>query len=286
MGGNTLEMICPNDDTRMVVIENAETVSFRGREITVRTEFFKCPECGLEAQNIPQKARIQELVADKYREEEGLLTSKQIRECRSKFGLTQAELAEKVGVGIASIKRWENGVVQNKSMDQLLRKRLFEFSFDSEETNCSRIISGDRLFSLERTKLAIKTLESFLQTTESLLKENDPNDKMLIATKYLWYMDFIAYKELGRSITGGSYAALPYGPQLNNYRDLVDQIMRADESLAEPLKKDEFKIIESVAKKFPEPQMVYFAAHEERVCKEKKYGSLIPYTDALQLKGF
>ena len=187
---------------------------------------------------------------------------------------------------IASIKRWENGVVQNKSMDQLLRKQLFEFSFDSEETNCFKIISGNRLFSLERTKLAIKTLESFLQTTESLLKENDPNDRMLIATKYLWYMDFIAYKELGRSITGGSYAALPYGPQLNNYRDLVDQIMRADESLAEPLTKDEFKIIESVAKKFPEPQMVYFAAHEERVWKEKQYGFFIPYTDALQLKGF
>ena len=221
MGGNTLEMICPNDDTRMEVIENAETVPFRGKEITVRAEFFKCPECGLKAQTIPQKARIQELVADKYREEEGLLTSNQIRECRSKLGLTQAELAEKVGVGIASIKRWENGVVQNRSMDQLLRKRLFEFSFDSEETNFSIAISGNRLFSLERTKLTIKTLESFLQTTDPLLKENDPNDKMLIATKYLWYMDFIAYKELGRSITGGTYAALPYGPQLNNYRDLV-----------------------------------------------------------------
>ena len=286
MDGDILEMICPHDDTTMEVVESAETVKFRGKELTFRAETFKCSECGYKEPTTEQSARKQVKLADEYRKGEGLLTSNQIRECRNRLNLTQAELAKKIKVGIVSIKRWENGVVQSRSMDQLLRRQLFEFSFDSEETNCFSIINGNRLFSLGRTKLTIQTLESILKTTDPLLKENDPNDKMLIATKYLWYMDFIAYKELGRSITGGTYAVLPYGPQLNNYRDLVGHIQRADDSLAEPLTKDEVKIIESVAKKFPEPQMVYFAANEERVCKEKQYGSLIPYTDALQLKGF
>ena len=83
----------------MEVIENAETVPFRGKEITVRADYFKMSRMWFKADKIPQKAKYPELVADKYREEEGLLTSKQIRECRSKLGLTQAELAEKIGVG-------------------------------------------------------------------------------------------------------------------------------------------------------------------------------------------
>ena len=285
MDGDILEMICPNDRTRMEAVEAAKTERIRGKELTVRAEIFKCPKCDYSEPTKEQAARIQIKLADEYRKGEGLLTSNQIRECRSRLSLTQAELAKKIKVGLVSIKRWEKGVIQSRSMDQLLRKKLFEFSFDTEETNCFSIVNGNRLFSIERTKLALKKIESFLSMTEPLLKDDIQNDKMLIATKYLWYMDFIAFNELGRSITGATYAVLPYGPQLNNYRDLVGHIQRADDSLAEPLTKDEVKIIESVAKKFPEPQMVYFAANEERVCKEKQYGSLIPYTDALQLKG-
>lgn len=34
---------------------------------------------------------------------------------------------------------------------------------------------------------------------------------MLYAAKYLWYADMVAFRDLGRSITGASYAALPMG---------------------------------------------------------------------------
>jgi hypothetical protein len=44
-----------------------------------------------------------------------------------------------------------------------------------------------------------------------------------------------ARRDMGRGMTGATYAALPMGPQLNNYRDLVDEILRADPADAEPL---------------------------------------------------
>ena len=56
------------------------------------------------------------------------------------------------------------------------------------------------------------------------------NDKMLFAAKYLWYADMVAHRETGESLTGSTYAALPYGPQLNNYKDLIQDIIEADES--------------------------------------------------------
>ena len=37
----------------------------------------------------------------------------------------------------------------------------------------------------------------------------------------------VAFRNIGRSMTGATYAALPYGPQLNNYSDLIDEIKKA-----------------------------------------------------------
>ena len=52
----------------------------------------------------------------------GRLTPDEIVALRKRLGLTQAGLAEKTGIGIASIKRWENGtVIQNASLDGQLR---------------------------------------------------------------------------------------------------------------------------------------------------------------------
>lgn len=50
------------------------------------------------------------------------LTPAEIRDLRQRHGLTQAKLAERTGIGIASIKRWESGsLIQNASLDARLR---------------------------------------------------------------------------------------------------------------------------------------------------------------------
>lgn len=52
----------------------------------------------------------------------GRLTPKAIVELRKKLGMSQAQLAEHTGIGIASIKRWETGVlIQSAAMDKQLR---------------------------------------------------------------------------------------------------------------------------------------------------------------------
>jgi hypothetical protein len=106
---------------------------------------------------------------------------------------------------------------------------------------------------------------------------------MLFAAKYLWYADMVAHRELGESMTGSTYAALPYGPQLNNYRDLVDDIMRVDESAAVPLTDEEKRIINRIAMRFPKEQMVYEATHKEKIWKRYPKGAIIPYPDSAEL---
>lgn len=95
----------------------------RGENYTVSMRGLKCPNCGfetIEGQDMPEYGR---LLADKYRSAHGLLTSDQIVALRHEFGDSQQAFADRVGVGVASIKRWELGKIQDKSSDDLIREK-------------------------------------------------------------------------------------------------------------------------------------------------------------------
>jgi hypothetical protein len=145
--------------------------------------------------------------------------------------------------------------------------------------NPGQHVSGNRELSLSRIKLVATHFESFLKF-KLLVRD----DKFLFVAKYLWYADMLAFRSLGRSMTGATYAALPYGPQLNNYRDLVDDIKNStDES--EALSEEELRIVRQIAEKFSRKQMVYDGAHRERVWAEAPLGALIPYACASDITG-
>lgn len=106
---------------------------------------------------------------------------------------------------------------------------------------------------------------------------------MLYDAKYIFYSDMLAFKVFGMSLTGGHYAVLPHGPQLNNYSELVDYIRTANLSEADPLTREEKLVINRVAMTFPQKRMAYNASHRKVVIKEKLIGQSIPYTDAFRL---
>jgi putative zinc finger/helix-turn-helix YgiT family protein len=266
-------MDCPSEHGKMVLRKAKKRMIFRGIKIIVPVEQYRCAVCGVEVGSVDQTARIQKTIADAYRRAANLLTGNEIVEKRKKFRLTQEALAKRMNVGIASIKRWEGGTIQSRSMDHALRIAL---GGQSVGDSCT----GNRAFSIPRIKLVLKEFESVLG--KHLLKKND---KMLFAAKYLWYADMVAHRETGESLTGSTYAALPYGPQLNNYKDLIQDIIKADESEAAPLSREEERIINRIAMKFPEERMAYEAAHKEKIWKKQSNGAIIPYTDSAELTG-
>ena len=259
------EMNCPKGHGAMEEKKIERTIPFKGIEVDIVEDTFVCPACKLSAGTVQSASKIQQAIADAYREKTGLLTGGQIKQLRNEKGMTQADLAEVSGFGLASIKRWETGAIQTQSVDKTLRIHLINECTENSMT-------GNREFSIPRILLVLKAFESALR--RAVLIEND---RMLFAAKYLWYADMIAKKELGKSITGASYAHLPWGPQLNNYKDLLDDIRNADLANAENLSDDELHIIHRVAKRFPEEQMVFDASHKEPAWRETRNGELISY---------
>ncbi|OGR26015.1 MAG: hypothetical protein A2277_14105 [Desulfobacterales bacterium RIFOXYA12_FULL_46_15] len=260
-----IQMNCPKGHGAMEQKEIEKIIPFKGIDIAVIEEAYVCPECGLSAGTVESAGKIQQAIAEAYRKKTGLLSGGEIKTLRQKKGITQEDLAAVMDVGIASIKRWETGAIQSRSMDQALRRHLSESpAFDN--------ITGNRRLSIPRIlRVALAFKEAL---GRAILKEDD---RMLFAAKYLWYADMFAVKLLGRSMTGATYAHLPYGPQLNNYRDLLGDIQNADPEEAEPLSTEELDIIRKISKTFPEDRMVYDAAHKEPAWIETPNGNFIPY---------
>lgn len=63
-------------------------------------------------------------------------------------------------------------------------------------------------------------------------------------------------------------------PKMNRY---------ADETSTEPLTPEEKRIITRISRTFPEEQMVYDAAHREKIWEEKTLGEIIPYSNSTEL---
>lgn len=264
-------MDCPNGHGLMEFGTMEKELTFRGLVIKVDADSFICPECGLEAGTPETAGKLQQDLADAYREKTGLLTGREIKGLRKARGLTQQQLAAVMNIGIASIKRWETGTIQSKSMDHALRMQM-ECAVRPDN------YTGNREISLARIKLIAGYFEGLLG--KKLLKKGD---KFLYLAKYFWYADFLCFRELGHGLTGASYAAITYGPQFNNYKDLIDPIKASDEREAEPLSSDEVEILNRVVETFPEEQAVFDAAHREKIWKDRAIGALIPYSCAHEL---
>jgi putative zinc finger/helix-turn-helix YgiT family protein len=92
-----------------------------GQNFAIKMVGLKCSNCGFQTIDSEQSAEFTKLVSDAYRVANGLLTSAEIVAARTRLGMNQQQFGEHLGTGPASVKRWEVGKVQERSMDELIR---------------------------------------------------------------------------------------------------------------------------------------------------------------------
>jgi len=93
----------------------------RGEPFTVETEAMVCDRCGFQVLTEEQSAGYTAAISDAYRRKHGLLTSEELREARKRLGFSQVQFAKYLKVGVASVKRWEAGLIQDEALDELIR---------------------------------------------------------------------------------------------------------------------------------------------------------------------
>ncbi|MBI1746445.1 MAG: DUF4065 domain-containing protein [Acidobacteria bacterium] len=193
------------------------TGEYAGEHYTITMDALACKSCGYYTIHAAKLDDYRSRLADAYRAKHGLLTSQEIRGLRQRLKMSQDEFSRYLGIGIASVKRWELGQAQEKSMDQLIRLKCTPKIAEENLRDAllcqgepSDEYSGYRSFDF--FKLANLIL-FFLHAAAEEHKKMGP----LPINKLLWYTDVAYFRAHKISITGSRYARLPYGPALDDY---------------------------------------------------------------------
>ena len=106
---------------KMSAIETEMAATVRGECFSVVCTAMVCGRFGFQVLNPEQTEAYSRASADAYRLEHGQLTTAQIRGYRERLGMSQQTFAEYLRAGVASVKRWEAGQIQDEAMDELIR---------------------------------------------------------------------------------------------------------------------------------------------------------------------
>ncbi len=119
MQGSTMSHAC---EEHLQLVSREGTYAIHGTEVPVREELYRCEVCGEEEYSFQQMQAVERQAAGLYRQQEGFLQPEEIRALRERWGLTQAQLEDALGLGRKTVARWEAGrVLQQRSLDNLLR---------------------------------------------------------------------------------------------------------------------------------------------------------------------
>lgn len=112
---------CGRRAVKPSVFEYATPISHDGRVYTVAVadlEAPRCEQCG----HIVLTSEANRRIDAAFRQQLQLLAPEDIRRHREVLGLTQKELATRLGIADATLSRWETGAqIQQRAMDNLLR---------------------------------------------------------------------------------------------------------------------------------------------------------------------
>ncbi len=283
---------------------NCDSTAFAQKKIGIKTKYidetldvvvpaYVCKHCSEPIMDSGQMNVLRQAAADKYRDDHGLLNSQKIIAIRKNMEMSQRQFAQYLGVGDASIKRWETYFAQEAAMDEHIRLKCDkEFAqknaFDvSVATQTVDQFSGNREFSWERFSNVVLAL---IESCKSPLYIN----------KALFYLDFLHFKKNGIGITGSRYAKLEYGPCPDDYKILFKKIV--EEGLIHESKGHElianvkvnFDIFDDSEKetlnkiikltKKDSGKRLYNLSHEEEAYTKSSMWSVVSYSYAKKLK--
>jgi putative zinc finger/helix-turn-helix YgiT family protein len=112
---------CGHKAMHLATLAFATTIEHDGRAYRVEIPALTVPQCtNCQAISIDDEADQQ--ISAAFRREAKLLAPEEIRQGREQLGLTQKQFANLLGVGEATVSRWETGAqIQQRAMDRFLR---------------------------------------------------------------------------------------------------------------------------------------------------------------------
>ncbi len=286
--------ICPacEKETELNFISREESIVVRGENIPVHVEYLKCTECESEFNDPNSNYDALDAAYREYRTLHSMVQPETIKSFRERFGLTQAEFANLLGLGGATLSRYENGALQDEAHDTLITLSMQPQNLIEMIEEKHGVLSDskrDKILGLLH-EMTDEHERSFISIYETRFGNYPPSiwsgyrildiAKLLNAiiffckgpqvpktklNKLLFYADFMHFKEYAVSITGARYAHLPYGPVPDKYEHYLAALLEEEKSI----KKTEIEVTEGMFGEYlgaeKEPDMNVFTTTELKI---------------------
>ncbi|NNG67895.1 type II TA system antitoxin MqsA family protein [Caldanaerobacter subterraneus] len=117
-----MKKFCPvcGKEQETEVIEKEEVSNIRGDKIKALARIRICSICGEELFDEELEEENIQRVYDIYRKKHGILSPEEIKNIRESYGLSQRAFAKLLGIGEASIARYETGALPEKSLSNMI----------------------------------------------------------------------------------------------------------------------------------------------------------------------
>lgn len=106
---------------KMKILERAATYIVKGTSITFNEKIKVNEETGEEIYDPKLEQENDVKLYNEYRKLNSLLLPEEIKSIREKYGVTQVEFAQILGLGDKTITRYENGSLQDMAQNNLIK---------------------------------------------------------------------------------------------------------------------------------------------------------------------
>lgn len=248
-----MKAFCPTceEETEQRSIEKTVEIQIRGERIPVHVKYQQCEQCGEDFEIVKPEYDPLNEAYQFYRSRKGLLHPEEIKGFRKQLGLSQKEMSDVLGIGIATLNRYENGSLQSDAHDNLIRSlmnpdallHLLEEKPDllpeTKKNGLIQLLKNDQDCAQSSILKAVEEFGSyspsqlsgftsfnfkkFTQVVKLFCYNNEVVKTKLL--KLLFYADFLHFKDYGVSITGSRYANATYGPVPDKFETLLATII-------------------------------------------------------------
>lgn len=290
--------ICPSCERVRALdrVSTTEDIEVRGEAVPVKVEFLRCSECGEEFRDPKSSYDPLDVAYREYRRRHGMVQPETLKQLRAEYDLTQQELADLLGWGVATVSRYENGALQDEAHDKMLRLAVEPrnlLMLIQEKPAALSDVKRDRVTNQLKTATTQQN-RSMMALYEERFGGYEPNSlsgyqrlnlvKLFNAilffcsgaevlktklNKLLFYADFKHFQEYTLSITGARYVHLPYGPVPDNY-ELYFAALYHDEKSIEIEERGCHGYVGEVFTAVRQPDLNVFSASELKVLASVK----------------
>lgn len=225
-----------------------ECVEYKNKKFNIELEYYYDEE--LEDYYTDVKLGNENLrkIRNEYRRLNGLLKDFEIKRIRDKYDLSQKDFALLLGFGEVTITRYESKTVQDMAQNEIIKNAkdagyFYDFALKNKEKFIKEydVDKFNKILERIKSQIDVNSIE-LVYNKNSFSSEFTGNEKLnlnkiyaIIGTlatkinnltktklaKLMWYVDFLFYKDNGKSITGLAYCHLPFGA----YPFMFDEIL-------------------------------------------------------------